>query len=162
MTVLSRILPIPLPVDVAWDTLVDLNRWAHWMPHVAESGWSADDELAPGRRLWFRLQHNERQPLVIAEVTALRPNREFTYRPVGGESPYVEGMEDLEWQWLLHDRPTGCSVRLSVSYSARGGMPMLREMIGARLQILNQADNVLLALLNLAGGEGASSVHAEA
>ncbi len=162
MTVLSRILPIPLPVDIAWDTLVDVDRWARWMPHVVESGWSDEAPLGKGRRLWFRLLHNERRPLVIAEVIGLRAGREFAYRPVGGDAPYLDGMEDVEWQWLLHGRQGGCSARLSVSYTARGGLPMVRELIGARLQILNQADNVLLALHSLAGGEGSTTVQAEA
>lgn len=162
MTVLTRILPIPLTADVAWETLVDVDRWARWMPHIREAGWAEDAPLAIGRGLWFRLRHNDREPMVAAEVTALRLGREFSFRPSGGDMAYVEGMEDLEWQWLVYRKPAGCSVRLSISYSARGGAPMLREMIGARMQVLNQADNVLLALHSLAGGEGASQIDAEA
>lgn len=163
MTVLSRTLPIPLLPDIAWETIVDVDRWSHWMPHVIEAGWTDEDApMERGRRLWFRLHHNEREPLVHAEVSAVRPGRELSYRPVGGDLPYVEGMEELEWQFLVYPRPAGCSVRLTISYSARGGVPMMREVIGARMQILNQADNVLLALHSMAGGEGPAAVLAEA
>jgi len=163
MTVLSRILPIPLPVDVVWGMLTDVDAWARWMPHVLESGWTDPDApLAPGRRLWFRLHHESREPRIEAEVSVVRPGREFTYRPIGGDLPYVEGMEELEWQWLLYQRPLGCSTRWTVSYTARGGFPMMREVIGARIQLLNQADNVLLALFGMAEGDGPAAVLAEA
>ena len=153
MTVLSRDLDIPLPADVLWDTLTSVADWPRWMAHTIAAGWAEGAEPGEGAQLSFQLKHNETSPTVEAVVTSFRPEREFAYKPVGGDLPFTEGMEGLEWEWRIWGRPTGNStVTFTLTYSAAGGMPFFRELVGTRLQVLNMADSSLQALRAMAEG----------
>jgi hypothetical protein len=163
MTVLSRDLDIPLPADVIWDTLVSVDDWPKWMAHVVEAGWSDGATPGPDAGLSFKFQHNEDSPTVDAEVTSFRPNKELAYRAVGGDTPYTQGMRGVEWEWRIWGRPTGNStVTFTLMYSAEGGLPFFRELLGTRLQVLNMADSSLKALGSMAAGTEPTSEQAEA
>jgi uncharacterized protein YndB with AHSA1/START domain len=153
MTVLSRDLDIPLPADVVWDTLMAVESWPRWMAHVVDAGWDEGAIPEQGARLHLQLQHLQAAPRIEAEVTSFRPGREFAYRAVGGDLPFTEGMQDVEWEWRIWGRPTGIStVTFTLTYRAAGGMAFFRELLGTRLQALNLADTSLQALRAMAEG----------
>jgi hypothetical protein len=155
MTVLTRSLDVPLTAAVVWDTFVRVEAWPRWMAHVIEAGWGRPGSPATpadGAPLWFRFQQNQRSPLVEAEVTAFRPLRELSYRPTGGDAPYFDGIEGVEWQWLIYDRGRACSVRFTLTYETGTGMALVQDLVGTRLQVLNAADSSLQALRAMAEG----------
>ena len=163
MTVLTRDLFIALPPEVLWSQLLDVGAWPRWMAHVIESGWTDPGTPKPGSRLWFRFQHNQKSPVVFAQVTDLRPARELAYKPVGGDPPYTDGMTGIEWQWLLFGRPGGgTDLRFTLSYEAEAGLPFFRELTGTRIQGLNMADSSLLALRAMAEGRVPAAERGEA
>ena len=163
MTVLSRELEISLPAEVVWAQLVDLSNWPLWVAGINRAGWADDAPLKEGSRLWFRLQHAQKSTLVQAELSEYRERRELSYRPIAGENPYTQGMEDIEWEWLLYTRGSNrTSLRFTLSYDASGGMPFFRELVGTRVQVLNTADTSLRTLRALAAGTAGGGVRGEA
>ncbi len=153
MTVLSRELDIPLPSDLVWEQLIDLDRWPAWMAHVISAGWEEGSEAGPEGRLFLHYQHNEAAPQVQAQVTSWRPGKELAWQAVGGDTPFTEGMKGVEWGWRLFGRSSGfTTVRFTLSYQARGGLPFFRELVGTRLQVLNMADTSLQSLRAMATG----------
>lgn len=163
MTILSRDLDIALPADVLWDTLTSVADWPRWMAHVVDAGWAEGATPGEGARLHFQLKHNQSSPSVEAEVTSFRPGKELSYRPVGGDVPFSEGIMDLEWEWRIWGRSTGYStVTFTLMYSASGGMPFFRELLGTRMQVLNMADSSLRALRAMAEGSVPSAETAQA
>ena len=153
MTVLSRDLDIALPADVVWETLLAVESWPRWMAHVVEAAWAEGATPGEGARLRFTMQHLQAAPSVEAEVTSFRPGRELAYKAVGGDLPFTDGMHDVQWEWRIWGRPTGNStVTFTLTYSAPGGLPFFRELLGTRLQVLNMADSSLHALRAMAEG----------
>ena len=147
MTVLTRELEIKASTDDIWPHIADVASWSTWQNNVAESGYSEDAEPAIGSRLHFRYGHNQNSPRVDAEITALRPAKEFSFKPVAGDLPYTEGMSGLEWEWLLFAQRNGRTwLRFTLSYQAEGGSPFFRELLGTRVQFLNSADSALRAV----------------
>jgi hypothetical protein len=150
MTVLTRELEINGSAQDIWEHIADVASWTNWQQHVSESSWSDDAEPALGSRLRFRYSHNQNSPIVEAEVTGLRPGKEFSFKPVGGDLPYTEGMADLEWEWLLFPQRNGRTwLRFTLTYQADGGSPFFRELLGTRVQFLNFADSALNALRDM-------------
>ncbi len=150
MTVLTRELEISGEAQAIWEHLADVPSWTNWQQHISESSWSDDAEPALGSRLRFRYSHNQNSPIVEAEITGLRPGKEFSFKPVGCDLPYTEGMADLEWEWLLFPQRNGRTwLRFTLSYQADGGSPFFRELLGTRVQFLNFADSSLRALRDL-------------
>ena len=163
MTVLSRDLDIALPADVVWETLIDVGSWPQWMAHVADARWLEGETPGPGARLQFTMQHLQSAPTVQAEITSFRPGKELAYSPVAGDTPFTEGMKNLEWEWRIWGRPTGnCTLSFTLTYTAAGGAAFFRELLGTRLQVLNLADSSLKALQAMAEGRVPSSEPAEA
>jgi len=147
MTVLTRELEIPASAEALWQHIADVPGWAAWQAQISESGWADDTAPVPGSRFSFCYQHNQDTPRVEAEICGLRPNKEFSFKPVGGDLPYTEGMTDLEWEWLLFPQTSGRTwVRFTLTYQAGRGSAFFREMIGTRVQFLNFADSALTAL----------------
>jgi len=150
MTVLTRELEINAEAQAIWQHIADVPSWSSWQQHVSESSWSDDAGPALGSQLRFRYSHNQNSPIVEAEVTGLRPGKEFSFKPVGGDLPYTEGMADLEWEWLLFPQRNGRTwLRFTLTYQASGGSPFFRELLGTRVQFLNFADSALRALQNM-------------
>ena len=147
MTVLTREIEIDASAESLWQHIADVTSWVDWQHEISESAWAEDSKVAAGSRFAFCYRHNEASPRVEAEVSALRPNKEFSFKPVGGDLPYTEGMTDLEWEWLLFPQRSGRTwVRFTLTYQAEGGSAFFREMVGTRVQFLNFADSALTAL----------------
>ena len=147
MTVLSREVEIKASAQELWEQLLAVNAWPEWQQSVTEARWISKGKPALGSRLSFSYQHNQTAPRVEAEITGLRTAREFSYRPVGGDVPYTEGMSELEWEWLLSEQSNGRTwLRFTLSYQADGGYPFVREVLGTRVQFLNFADSALKSL----------------
>lgn len=163
VAVLSREMVIPLPTDAVWAQLVDVKGWPLWAADIVESGWSDGGKQGEGDRLWFRMKQGNSLCRVEAEVSGYRERRELTYRPVGGDMPYTEGMTGIEWEWLLYARGSSrASLRFTLSYDAGGGMPFFRELVGTRVQVLNTADTSLRTLRALTCGTGTVGILGEA
>ena len=155
MTVLTRELEINSEAQAIWQHIIDVPSWANWQEHVSESNWSEDAEPAVGSRLHFRYSHNQNSPLVEAEITGLRPNKELSFQPVGGDLPYTEGMSGLEWEWLLFPQKNGRTwLRFTLTYQADGGSPFFKELLGTRVQFLNFADSALRAVRDMFDQQG--------
>lgn len=147
MTVLTRELEIDADAESLWKHICDVTRWADWQDRISESAWADEAPFSAGSHFTFCYRHNEATPRVEAEVSTLRPNKEFSFKPVGGDLPYTEGMTDLEWEWLLFPQKSGRTwVRFTLTYQADGGSAFFREMVGTRVQFLNFADSALTAL----------------
>lgn len=163
MTVLTRELDIPLPADLVWEQLIAVADWPKWMAHVIDAGWQEGSAPGEGGRLYVHYQHNESAPEVSGELTSYRPGKELAWRAVAGDTPFTHGMRGVEWEWRLFGRSSGfTTVRFTLSYQARGGLPFFRELVGTRLQVLNMADSSLQNLRAMATGTVPAAEVAEA
>jgi hypothetical protein len=141
---------IAASAETLWEQIANVTGWSGWQEQVNEAAWADDSDPGPGSRFWFHFNHNQETPRVEAEVSGLRPGKEFSFKPIGGDLPYTDGMTDLEWEWLLFPQSSGRTwVRFTLTYQAAGGSPFFREMVGTRVQFLNFADSALAALRNM-------------
>jgi hypothetical protein len=147
MTVLTREMEIAASAEALWEQIANVSGWSSWQEQVNEADWADDSARSPGSRFWFHFSHNQATPRVEAEVSGLRPGKEFSFKPIAGDLPYTDGMTDLEWEWLLFPQSSGRTwVRFTLTYQADGGSAFFREVVGTRVQFLNFADSALAAL----------------
>ncbi len=118
----SVTIDIDAPPKMVWSVMSDVERWPEWTPSVTTIRRLDPGPLAEGSRARIR---QPKMPPVVWKVTALEPNRGFTWKT---RSPGVVVTASHSIEPTLR----GCRVILSVEYSGLFG-----KLVGRLTRNLN-------------------------